>query len=40
MGQVSDPEREEVFPDVYLTPVAYRRFFLYGYVDIYDHKER
>ena len=40
MGRASDAERHEVFPDGYLTPVASRRFFLYGYDDIYDRKPR
>ena len=40
MGRASDAAREEVSPDVYLTSVASRRFFLYGYDDIYDHKQK
>ena len=40
MGQAIGPEQGEVCPDVYLTPVAYRRFFLYGYDDIYGHQQR
>jgi hypothetical protein len=32
----NDPERQEGFHDVYLSSVAYRRFFRYGYDDIYE----
>jgi len=32
------PEKSD--PGQVMNPVAYRRFFLYGYDDIYDHKQR
>jgi hypothetical protein len=32
--------KEDLFPAGYLTPVAYRRFILYGYENIYGCKPR